>query len=285
MMPMASSSSTSAFPGTEGDGAWFDKSPSEMSMKELKLAISNSGLRGQCDGFVERHEFVALLDSYLAKVQGQEDCPVCLMPANFSIKTILLPCNHRICNWCLCSIVSREYLSCTCPLCRASVSETSLAIGMKGAGLTASVLFGGYDGPDKGEILDRAEAQLREALRREPHHAGFLTTLADLVMDKGNATEAGMLCRRAIYYEPTNYAGFATLARVYTETDQPMVALHCYEKALALEENPSIMSNMVRLSFVTMPTPLHSSFSFHTFPSLPLFFLALRPPYTLLWAT
>lgn len=95
---------------------------------------------------------------------------------------------------CLCSIVSREYLSCTCPLCRESVSETALAIGMKNAGYTAAVLLGGYRGSDGGEILDRAEAQFREALRKEPHNVGLLTTLADMVLDKGETREPESCC-------------------------------------------------------------------------------------------
>ena len=169
------------------------------------------------------------------------------MPLNFGMKSILLPCKHRLCENCLCSIVSREHLSCSCPLCRASVSETSLAIGMKGAGLTINVLFTGYDGADKSELLDRAESQLRESLRRDPQHVGFLTGLADLIVEKGgDPVEAGMLCRRAIYFEPDNFAGFASLGNVYKTTDDLGAAIHCYEKALSLRENnASIMTVLV----------------------------------------
>ena len=141
---MASSSAADAAAATST--SWFDKSPTDMSMKELKLAIGNAGLRGESGGFVEKSEFISLLNSYLDDVRGQDECPVCFMPLNFGMKSILLPCKHRLCENCLCSIVSREHLSCSCPLCRASVSETSLAIGMKGAGLTINVLFTGYDG-------------------------------------------------------------------------------------------------------------------------------------------
>jgi len=44
---------------------WYDKSPSDMSLKELKLAICNAGLRGESEGFLEKSEFVGLLTSYL----------------------------------------------------------------------------------------------------------------------------------------------------------------------------------------------------------------------------
>lgn len=246
---MATSSTTTA----DGAGsAWYDKIPTEMSMKELKLGISNAGMRGESDGFVEKYEFVALIESYLTDVKGQEGCPVCLESMNLGVRTIRLPCHHLMCASCLCSIVSREDVSCTCPLCRASVSETALAIGMKGAGLTASVLFGGYDGENSGMILDRAEAQFRESLRREPHHVGFLTTLADLVLDKGNSREAEMLCRRAMYFEPGNHHGFATLARVYKEADKPLAALDCYKKALSLRDHADVRSNMVSLRYTKM---------------------------------
>ncbi len=220
-----------------------------MSMKELKLAIGNAGLRGDTEGFVEKSEFIALLDSYVDDVRGQDqdECPVCFMPLNFGMKSILLPCKHRLCEDCLCSIVTREHLSCSCPLCRASVSETSLAIGMKGAGLTINVLFTGYDGADKSELLDRAESQLRESLRRDPQHVRFLTTLADLIIDKGgDPVEAGMLCRRAIYFEPDNYVGFASLGNVYKSMDDHSSAIHCFEKSLTLRgNNADVMSNLV----------------------------------------
>jgi hypothetical protein len=225
--------------------AWFNKRPGEMSMKELKLAISNAGLRADTDGFVEKSEFIALLESYLTDINGQDECPVCLEVLNLSVKTIRLPCHHLMCESCLCSIVSRENLSCTCPLCRESVSETALAIGMKNAGYTAAVLLGGYQGNNGDEIFDRAEAQFREALRKEPHNVGFLTTLADMVLDKGETREAELLCRRAIYFDPQDPIGFATLARVYKETDKSEQALDCYKKSLALREIPDVRSNMV----------------------------------------
>jgi hypothetical protein len=113
--------------------AWFNKRPGEMSMKELKLAISNAGLRTDTDGFVEKSEFIALLESYLTDINGQDECPVCLEVLNLSVKTIRLPCHHLMCKNCLCSIVSRENLSCTCPLCRESVSETALGGTAQGA--------------------------------------------------------------------------------------------------------------------------------------------------------
>ncbi len=160
------------------------------------------GLRTESDGFIEKWEFVALVNSYLNEVGNQDECLVCLESMNLDVRAIRLPCKHLMCESCLYSIVSREDVSCTCPLCRALVSETALAIGMKVVGPTASVLFGGYGGKDSGMILDRAEAQFREALRREPYHVGFLTTLADLVLDKGNSREAEMLCRRAICRSP-----------------------------------------------------------------------------------
>jgi hypothetical protein len=235
---MASTSASAAV-------GWYDKSPSDMTLRGLKQAICNAGLRGESEGFLEKSEFVGLLTSYLNDVRGQDECPVCLLPLNFAMKSILLPCKHRLCERCLTSIVSRDYLSCSCPLCRASVSETAVAIGMRGAGLTASVLFGGYDGDDKNEIMDRAEAQFREALHKDPHHAGFLTTLADIVLEKGNVIEAGMLCRRAIYFEPTNYVGFASLGHVYKAMDDLGAAIHCYEKSLALREHPDVITNLV----------------------------------------
>jgi len=225
--------------------AWFNKRPGEMSIKELRLAISNAGLRTDTDGFVEKSEFVSLLESYLTDINGQDECPVCLEVLNLGVKTIRLPCHHLMCESCLCSIVSRENLSCTCPLCRESVSETALAIGMKNAGYTAAVLLGGYQGNDGDEIFDSAEAQYREALRKEPHHVGFLTTLADMVLEKGDIREADMLCRRAIYFDSSCPFGFATLARVYVARDQPEQALDCYKKALALREIPDVLSNMV----------------------------------------
>ena len=120
-----------------------------------------------------------------------------------------------------------------------------MAIGMKNAGYTAAVLLGGYQGNDGDEIFDRAEAQYREALRKEPHHVGFLTTLADMVLEKGDIREADMLCRRAIYFDSSCPFGFATLARVYVARDQPEHALDCYKKALALREIPDVLSNMV----------------------------------------
>lgn len=46
----------------DATNAWFNKRPGEMSMKEFKLAISNSGVRTDTDGFVEKSEFVALLE-------------------------------------------------------------------------------------------------------------------------------------------------------------------------------------------------------------------------------
>jgi Tfp pilus assembly protein PilF len=116
---------------------------------------------------------------------------------------------------------------------------------MKNAGYTAAVLLGGYQGNDGDEIFDRAEAQYREALRKEPHHVGFLTTLADMVLEKGDIREADMLCRRAIYFDSSCPFGFATLARVYVARDQPEHALDCYKKALALREIPDVLSNMV----------------------------------------
>ncbi len=238
--PKMASSSTAA-----AAACWFDKNPNDMSMTELKLAISNAGLCGESEGFVERSEFITLLNSHRDVFCGQDECPVCFLPMNFGMKSILLPCKHRLCENCLTSIVSREDASCVCPMCRASVSETSLAIGMKNAGLTASALFGGYNGAVKTRILDRAEAQFREALRRDPHHAGFLTTLADLVLDKGDAREAGVLCRRAIYYEPANYVGFASLGHVLTAMDDLEGAIRCYEKALSLKEHPDVVSNLV----------------------------------------
>ena len=98
-------------------------------------------------------------------------------------------------------------------------------------------------------ILDRAEAQFRESLRRDPHHVGFLTTLADLVLDKGNSREAERLRRRAIYVEPSNHHGFATLASVYKETDKPLSALDCYKKALSLRDHAEVRSNMVSFGY------------------------------------
>jgi Tfp pilus assembly protein PilF len=74
---------------------------------------------------------------------------------------------------------------------------------------------------------------------------GFLTTLADMVLDKGETREAELLCRRAIYFDPQDPIGFATLARVYKETDKLEQALVCYKKALALREIPDVRSNMV----------------------------------------
>ena len=226
---------------------WFDKSPTDMSMKELKLAIGNAGLRGDTEGFVEKCEFIALLDSYVDDVRGQDECPVCFMPLNFGMKSILLPCKHRLCEDCLCSIVTREHLSCSCPLCRASVSKTSFAIGMKGASLAVNMFFAGYDGADRNELRDRAESQLRKLLHQDPQHVGFLTALADLIVEKGgDPVEAGMLCRRAIYFEPDNFAGFASLGNVYKTTDDLGAAIHCYEKALSLRENnASIMTVLV----------------------------------------
>ena len=223
-----------------------------MSTKELKLTVSNSGLRTESGGFVEKWEFVALVNSYLDEAGNQDECPVCLQSMNLGMRTICLPCKHLMCESCVCSVVPREDVSCTCPLSHASVLENALAIGMKGAELTASILLGGYGGNDSGMILDRAEAQFWEALHREPHHVGFLTTLADLVFNKGNSREAEMLCRRAIYFDPGNYAGFATLASVYKEMDKPLAALNCYEKALSLTDNPDVRV------YLSSPITLHS---------------------------
>ena len=258
----SSSSTTAAAAATTT--CWFDKNANEMSMRELQLAISNAGLRGESEGFVEKSEYIALLTSHLNNnvFRDQDECPVCFLPLNFGMKSILLPCKHRLCEHCLTSIVSREDVSCVCPLCRASVSETSLAIGMKNAGLTASALFGGYNNhADKTWILDRAETQFREALRRDPYHAGFLTTLADLVLDKGDAREAGMLCRRAIYYEPTNYVGFASLGHVFSAMDDLEAAIRCYKKALLLKEHPDVVSNLVSETLFTYLATFQKRFS------------------------
>lgn len=42
------------------------KPPSEMSVKELKVAIRNNGLNSKAVGFTEKHEFVKLLEDYYA---------------------------------------------------------------------------------------------------------------------------------------------------------------------------------------------------------------------------
>ena len=227
--------------------SWFDKRLADMSMKELKLAISNAGLRGETEGFVEKQEFIALLNSYFDDVRGQDECPVCFTAMNFGMKSILLPCKHRLCEDCLCSIVTRDELSCSCPLCRASVSKTSLAIGMKGFSLAVKIFHAGYEFADGNELLDREESQLRESLRQDPQHVGFLTALADLIIEKGgDPVEAGMLCRRAIYFEPDNFTGFASLGNVYKSMDDIGASIHCYEKALSLRENnASVMTVLV----------------------------------------
>lgn len=108
-------------------------------------------------------------------------------------------------------------------------------------------------GDDKNDIMDRAEAQFREALRRDPHHAGFLTTLADIILEKGNVVEAGMLCRRAIYFEPTNYVGFASLGHVYKAMDDLTAAIHCYEKSITLREHPDVITNLVSVFTCMQP--------------------------------
>ena len=217
-----------------------------MSMKELKLAIGNAGLRNECVGFLEKQEFVGLLNSYLNDVHGQDECPVCFTAMNFGMVSILLPCKHRLCEQCLGSIVTRDDVSCSCPLCRASVSETSLAIGMKGIKRDANVLFfGGYD-DNSDEIVDRYERQLREALRQDPHNADYMSALADLVLDKrGDIDQAGRLCRRAVYLEPSNPYGFSSLASVFRAMGNIPAALRCLEKAVSLKEDPLIMNNLV----------------------------------------
>ena len=57
--------STSSSADASAATSWFDKSPTDMSMKELKLAICNAGLRNESVGFLEKSEFVGLLTSYL----------------------------------------------------------------------------------------------------------------------------------------------------------------------------------------------------------------------------
>ena len=60
-----------------------------MTLRELKQAICNAGLRGESEGFLEKSEFVGLLTSYLNDVRGQDECSVCLLPLNFAMKSIL----------------------------------------------------------------------------------------------------------------------------------------------------------------------------------------------------
>ena len=43
------------------------KAPSEMSIKELKLAIKNAGLVNKAVGFSEKYEFVKLLEDYYSQ--------------------------------------------------------------------------------------------------------------------------------------------------------------------------------------------------------------------------
>ena len=118
---------------------------------------------------------------------------------------------------------------------------------MKGASLAVNMFFAGYDGADRNELRDRAESQLRKLLHQDPQHVGFLTALADLIVEKGgDPVEAGMLCRRAIYFEPDNFAGFASLGNVYKSMDDHSAAIHCFEKSLTLRgNNADVMSNLV----------------------------------------
>ena len=167
---------------------------------------------------------------------------------NFDIKSILLSCKHRMCEDCLGSIVTRDDVSCSCPLCRASVSDTSLAIGLKGASLVPNAMvFGGYDDDnDSKEIVDRCERQLREALRRDPYNAGLMSALADVVLNKKkDIDQAEMLSRRAVCLEPSNPFGFASLGNVYRAMGNMPECLRCLEKAVSLKEDPNFMVNLV----------------------------------------
>ena len=237
-----------SFSAADDASSWFDKSPSEMSLKELILSCRNTGL--ETVGFVEKQEYVSLLASYKERVEGQDECPVCLCSLNMSVKSLVLPCSHLLCEQCFFSIVTHEELglTCLCPLCRAPLHMTAaIAIGMKGAQLTANALYGGGYRPDQREAMfDEAESELRESLRRQPDHVGFLTTLAEIAIDRGDLQEASALCRRAIYFEPDNWYGYATLATVHKENDNPEAALVCFTKSLSLKEDASILSNMVR---------------------------------------
>ena len=238
-----------------GAAPFSAKSPSEMTIKELKLAISNIGLVSQALGFSEKSEFISLLENHLAIIgPDSKECPVCMIELNLSVKSICLPCRHLLCKICFQTIHSRAISSGSsdsCPLCRTVLPQNASSLAIEAQTLMATAEFSPVTPADKAMLHNISETKLRASLALDPDDIGCLTTLSDLVRHRGEEgiDEAHELCCRAICMHPTSYYGYASMAHVHEKRGNKEAQKACYMKALSCEETSDVLANLGSLYF------------------------------------
>jgi len=245
---------------------------SEMSIKELKLAVSNTGLTSLSLGFLEKRDFINLLEGHLDKIGPDAvDCPgiyitivfslshlliveliepienlVCYTEITLSIKSFLPQCHHLICDKCFVQV--HRYNS-NCPLCRRAMPKTASTMASDATAQLATAAFTPQSPERKAELEGLSEENLRAALALDPYDISCLTTLADLVLER-DEEEAFSLCCRAICEHPEVTYGYSTMAHVHEKRGHIVEAKTCYLQALNLNsEDAGSLSNLGTLYF------------------------------------
>ena len=92
----------------------------------------------------------------------------------------------------------------------------------------------------------RAEALLREHVRRDPRAADMQFMLGDAILNQQRAPEAIPLLRRAVEIDPAYLHAHASLARSYTQTGEAEKAIPHLERALAVDTDGALHYQLAR---------------------------------------
>ncbi len=85
--------------------------------------------------------------------------------------------------------------------------------------------------------LDKAEANFKKVLQKDPHHPGTLFYLGNIMLDKGDYSKAENFALKAVRIYPENSLFFDFLGRVYFETNRFNRAETNFKNAIYLKPN------------------------------------------------